>query len=505
MEREKQDFVYLNPKQLQLFKFLKRHSANVSNWPSLEEITTKLKVSEKKAKDLIYSLKKIEGIVLTSETTRIEQKKRKTRYGLAPETLEVLVKPGNSPERKREFDYCSLYIGKPCFGTKAFDEKYTMKGLALTLEVNGLAKEIRDVNIQGGVIPMVPPYSSVSYLTALKFLGQIDRTNGKKSLTEKMLEEEIETDYEKKFYKEFVNDSKKKKITNLTEAFTAAEKQISILMNPMQEETVLTIQLGHEERENIRFLEQAQIQEFAKKKTDRIKAMKEDLVMDSRAKYSESYEMATKQLVLEKISSSKKLKQHAGEKRNDYIIRIKKTFENIEQEIPKVEEIWGEYHLAWENPNILKLIRENSAEYAAKYSFHWSQRDPTKVKTKTRELKKDFEKFSKIRGNLESQLEDINSATSWTKQLLEGDRAAITWFTRQYPVDADYVELGWKKVKDKFSKHFFNWEIPNPTVVHVSPRKRFTIDTGIVNNVKTGEKDKIECQYQIDSNGKKKI
>ncbi|MGD9275910.1 MAG: hypothetical protein PVJ67_01940 [Candidatus Pacearchaeota archaeon] len=503
MVREKRDLIYLNPNELKLFKFLRLNSAEISNWPSLKDITKKFKIPEKKAKSLISSLRRTDGITLSSETKKLGDEII-TRYGLTPETIGVLVKSGESNSQK-EFNYCSLYLGKPSFGTKAFDERYTMKGLALALEVNGLAKEIQEVIIQGGIIPTVPPFSSVSYLTALKFLSQIDRTSDRKSISEEMLEEEITTEFERDFYNKFVNNDKKKKITSLTEAFSAAEEQISTLMNALPEETVLRMQLGHEERENIRFLEQAQIQGFAKKKTKRIKAMKEDLIQDSEIAYAKSYGLAAKQFILEKISSSEALKSKIGEKKRDYIKRIEKKFLDAKKIGGKLDLIWGGYPLARTSEVSLETIWEKAKEEAFRYSYHWSKRDQKRIGMQAKELEDELEKIPKQKRDLESRVEDIEETESWTKQLLGGDRAAITWFTRQYPVDADYAEFGWKKVKDKFTKHFFNWHISNPTVIHVSPRKKVTLDTGIVTNVKTKEKDTAEVEYRIHSDGKKKV
>ncbi len=524
MNEEKGDEIYLNDQQLKLFNLLKRNSSSESSWLSSKDLSRKLGVPEEKAKKIISSLKKTEGINLASITKKESSGNKTTRYGLSPETLEVLVKPGNTAPSKSDYNYFSLYLGKPAFGTKAFDEKYTMKGLALALEVNGLSKEIREVDIQGGIIPMVPPYSSVSYLTALKFLGKVDRKDNKKGSAEKMLEEEIETEFERKFYHEFINNTKSKKITTLTEAFQESEKQISTLMNSLPSETTLRMQLGFEERENIRFLEQAMIQEIADKKTKRIKAMKEDFFADNYEIHQNSYKLFLMEDILNKFSENKTLLRKEKESKKEYFERVQSKFvkkeenegedrylERLKKEISKqfkeskekTENLWEGYRTY--NPSSFEKENLEVLEEVMKYSFYWSYRDSKKIGLKLKQISSEIENLPKKRRNLESRMEDLESMDSWTKTLLSGDRSSITRFTRQYPVDADSVELTWKKTKDKFTKHFFDWEIPNPMVVHVSPRKKVTIDTGVVMDVLTGEKDKVELDYSVQFDGKKKI
>lgn len=370
-EKNTNDIIYLGEKELELFKILRKNSADLASWISTEEISKEMKLKDLEVKKLISSLRRTNGITLSSNTKKISEKEKITKYGLAPETLEVLVKSGNHSTTQNKLNYCALYMGKPAFGTKAFDEKYTMKGLSLVLETNNLSKEIMEVIIQGGIIPTVPPYSSVSYMTALKFLGQVDRTDSKRSISEKMLEEEIKSPFERRYYEKFINNGKKKKITNLTEAFGAAEKQISILMDTLPEETVLRMQLGHEERENIRFLEQALIQEFSKKKTERIKKMKIDLQNDSTTTYIDSYNHLLKKDFLEEISKSKNLKKKAGESKREYFERISKHLEEKNSNVEdKLYKIWKGYNLACVSDSDLEKMKEKTIEEVIKYSYY---------------------------------------------------------------------------------------------------------------------------------------
>ena len=526
MNEKKREGVYLNPDQIKLFHLLKNNSFDSSKWLSTKDISKKIKKSEKETNSLISSLKKTDGITISSTTQKIEKGGKVTKYGLAPETLEVLVRTGVPAPQKSDYNYCSLYLGKPALGTKAFDEKYTMKGLALALEVNGLSKEIREVDIQGGIVPTIPPYSSVSYLTALKFLGKTPRKNLKKTYSESILEEEIETEFERDFYKKYINNGKTKKITTLTEAFGESERQISTLMNTLSNDAILRLQLGFEERENIRFLEQAGIEELAEKKTERLNAMKKDILLESSEIYQKSYDFLMKRNLFNKISKSKRLQRKEGEGKENYFKRVLNSFEkredgeweeryfkrlfkrnekNFSKVIEGLESLWSSYELAPKRFEHSVDKGMDIFEEVLRYSYYWSKRDPSKIGQKAKEMESELQKIPRARKDLESKIEDIKSMDSWTKQLLSGDRRAITRFTHQYPVDADSVELNWKKSKDKFTRHFFDWNIPNPMVVHVSQRKRVSVETGIINDIKTKEKDRVEVDYHTTFDGNKKI
>ena len=248
------DVIYLDEKELKLYNLLASNSADSSDWLSLEDIKSNLNLkSIPAAKKLVTALSKEEGINLNHATQDVDGKK-KTNYGLAPETLEVLVKRQTKSEGKKETNgiaYSALYLAEPGFGTKAFDHEYTMKGLGLLLQTNKLASGIQEVIIQGGVIPHVPPYSSKSYVNDLRFLGWVKRKDDEYAFSEELLEEKISNPFEQEFYEKHVNNAERRKIIDLTDAFSVAEEQLKILMDSINEDAGLRIQLGEEDRKNI--------------------------------------------------------------------------------------------------------------------------------------------------------------------------------------------------------------------------------------------------------------
>ena len=67
------------------------------------------------------------------------------------------------------------------------------------------------------------------------------------------------------------------------------------------------------------------------------------------------------------------------------------------------------------------------------------------------------------------------------------------------------LELIFKKSKDHYSKNFFKWDIKQHMSFHVSSRKNINVETGVVNDINTGEKDVAEVEYDIMNDGKKNI
>ncbi|MBU4069838.1 MAG: hypothetical protein KJ646_02550 [Nanoarchaeota archaeon] len=519
MRKKRINAVYLDTNQFKLFKFLKVNSADFSNWSSLKDISKKLKISENATKKLISSLREKEGIALDSKTEKKGEMKIR-KYGLAPETLGILVKSERDIHKNNKNGnlFSALYLAEPCFGTKAFEERYTMKGLALALEVNGLAGKIQEVIIQGGVIPHLPPYSSKSYDWDLKFLGQIDKE--KTRFSEKLLEDKIETSWEREFYEKFIHNSKKSKITTLTDAFKAAENQLSPLMNSLPEDTVLRIQLGEEDRKNIEHLQAARVQEWAKEKGEKINKIRDEIMNESYKTFQDSYIFLVQKSYLEKTLKNEKILRKINEKRIDFKKRILNNFQDFLMEVKEDSEIetsnfWEDHQkiLGLDINEILygETIKEDKhqmenfgIERAMNYVSR-SQRKSKNIKQGMKKLENLLQKTKEKQEDLSSRLEDLNESASWTKQLLESGRKTITWFTRQYPVFSDEVELIFKQVKDKYTQHFFNWNISQPTVIHVSPRKRIEIETGVITNVLSNEKDKLEVDYSVESYEKKRM
>lgn len=496
------DTIYLNPLELKVFNFLKLRSADSSEWPSLEEIQEKFEISYEKTQILIRSLREKEGIVLHSQT-REQENEKITTYGLFPETLEVLVRAEKlEKKKKRDFVYKALYLAEPCFGTKASDE-HIMKGLALFLESNKEANDIQEVIIQGGVIPHVPPYSTVSYVNDLRFLGYVSRNGKKKGFSEKLLEEKIENDFEMDFYEEHINNSKRKKITDLTDAFSAAEEQLKVLMEVLPEETVLRIQFGEEDRKNVRHIENAYIKAWAEEKGEKIGFMREEVINEAKGSYKDSFSFNFQKYCLEKALENKKLRKTAGETRQNYYERVLEIFDEAKEEIRERNyKLWEDFkgvpirELEGAVIKKGKLKTETPIKEAINY-LYWANNDEEKIKKKMNQLGEGLRKTGKKKREIDSRLENLSTSLSWTNQLLAGSRKPITWFTGQYPTTADELELLWKKAKDAYSKHFFKWDLPQQMLVHVSPRKNVRIETDVIEDVVSGKKSGAEVEYEI--------
>ncbi|MDO8517554.1 MAG: hypothetical protein Q7S33_05510 [Nanoarchaeota archaeon] len=509
------DTIYLKADELKLFKFLKSRSSDSSLWPSLEEIQKNLELSKPNARKLVKSLREKEGIEICSSVGGFG-KNKKVSYGLSPEDLDILVTIDNAQQnnekQKPNEVYSALYLAEPAFGTKAFDDKYTMKGLALFLETNKFSPDLQEVIIQGGVIPHIPPYYSKGYANDLKFLGKIKRNGERTSLSETLLEDRIENEFERNFYVKHINDPERKKITNLTDAFSAAEEQISILMNTLPEDSVLRIQFGEEDRKNIEHLEVAQIKNWAKEKAEQIEGMSKELKEEVEELYNNSFSTIVQKHYLASYLQNPKLVKKSNEKRADYYKRAGEFFKE-DKLMSEISNFWKDFGKFVSNDKEEQegLIEEDSndllkdaVEDAVKYVF-WAGKNPEKIKQKFEKVNNDFSNLEIEKRNLKSKLDDLSNSFTWTDSLLNSGSVDVTWFTKQYPVFADELEFGFKKVKDKYSGHFFKWKIGQPVVVHVSPRKNVKIDTGIIENLSNGEKSIAEIDYEIVSNGKKNI
>lgn len=506
IKNERSDYITLDEKQLKIFNILKSKSGNPPDqWPSIKDITEEMHIRNADAQKILESLGKKPGMILIKEKVGHDNT---LRYGLAPTMLEKLVIGEEHTNHKKNV-YNSLYIAEPAFGTKAFDHEYTMKGLALFLKANNYAQDIQQVIIQGGIIPHVPPFSSKAYDNDLKFLGQVKRTDKTKSFSEEWLEKKIDNEYEQEFYNEHINNKDKKKIMFLSDAFDVAEIEIKKLMDGLPEDTALLMGAGEEDRKNIGHIEKAYIQQWSKEKEKQIKAMKEEARNRILQLAYNNFKNQTKKTLLERIIHNTSLIRNQDEDKNDYFVRIEekikdaaeKVLEKFGSELPEYEyKILEERYYKKDseiNSQISKFLADN-----IRVNNHPKDTANEKIK----KIDKITAKNTKLMTTYQAKLEFLADSAKWTDQLLgEGLRAAVTWFTGQYPVFSAEVELIFKKSKDQYTKHFFKWDIKQPKTFHVTPRKTIEVETGVILNVLTGEKDVAKIEYDNTLSGKKKI
>jgi len=499
-QKKHKGYITLKKEEHKLFNFLKTNSAEPDKWPSINDIHDALKhTSLSYTYRLVNSLINKDGIDILS---RKDKKDKKSRFGLSPQVLEILVKEeGAAVPDKTGLTYHSLYLAEPTFGTKAFDDKYTMKGLSLFLEVNKLSDQIQQVIVQGGVIPHVPPYSSTSYLNDLKFLGYTKRNGHKKGLAEKMLEEKISNEYERRFYEEHINNSERKKITDLTEAFSVAEEQMKILMDKLPPDTSLRIQLGEEDHKNIKHIEDAYVKNWSKEKKKRLNKMDRDVHNQMEIVEEKKFYSLLQENYLELVMNDPKLMKNPQEKRNDYLSRIVKEQKKV---IEATVKEYGSFapssiDVLFDDPKDPDSIKEPVKEIAQ--FIYWVSSQPNKkdkMNGKIAQIYDEIEKSNIEKKGLESKMQDINDLRTWTENLLEGDSAAVSNFTKQFPVISDEVELIFKKAKDRYTAHFFSWDMKQHPVVHVSPRKNIIVDTGIITDLTTGKNEKFTAEVDLE-------
>ncbi len=516
------ELISLKQDAFRLYNFLKTRSVNPSDWPTLDEIKSQLRFQNLDyAQKQVNTLLKTDGIDLLFRKDKEDQKRR---YGLAPQVLERLViEEGSLRKKHDDFSYCALYLAEPTFGTKAHDE-HTMKGLALFLDVNDYAKSIQQVVIQGGVIPHIPPFSSKSNLNDLRFLGWVKRKGEDKTISEQMLEERIDNNFEQAFYEEHINNKERKKITTLTDAFEAAEVNIKALMSILPQHTILRIQTGEEDHKNISHIEDTYIKKWADDKEEQIGKLRGEAKENLVGVYTQYFKDALQEKFLNRASRDKKLHKKPNENREQYRERVdeilRETFSSTQDELYSIDS----KHLEENEPGLVEKffltksgrLGERSPRYmggvlkeAADFVY-WASDQQEPVKKMADKLKQLADEKLQLRTeekDLDSRLEDLNTAMSWTENLMSGPMSSVTWFTKHYPVFADEVELAFKKAKDQYTSHFFGWDIKQQLVIHVSPRKNIQIQTGIVDDLRTGSKlkAKAEVEYQEITDGEKKM
>jgi hypothetical protein len=486
--------VYLSKSQKKIFDFLRRKSSDRNVFPTLTEIQKGARFPTlEETKHALSDLKKVEGIDLFTHV-RGEKNRKEPHYFLSPETLEVTVKPvreqNQEGSQRRKPVYSALYIAEPGFGTKAFEED-SILGLRLFLEANGLNKEIQEVIFQGGVIPHIPPYSSKANLTALKFLGWIPRgPDEQRTVSEKMLEEkvdEIDDPYLDHFYSKHVNDGSRRKIRDLADAFKVSGEQVRRLMKCFPESTQLRIQHGEEDKKNIGHIVDATIANWSNTKKERLKEDEKSYHI----KIGNLDEGLKEQEILRSIYSNPtltgELKRKPGEKRQDHLQRVSRTMgDMIQTKSPSdLDELAKEVH---------------------KYAFWASERKdyPGLIGAKLKKVEEERLKNISAREELEAKIEELSGALSWTQQLLETNRASITRFTRQYPVNSDEVEVAWSIAKNLYNRGYFNWDVLQQIHPHPSARKMVVVDSGI-SDLSNGGTIKSEVEYETTTYDGKKV
>ncbi len=510
------DVIFLDNGSYKLFNLLKKGSLDPTNALSLAQIKSKLNLrSEKQASELVNDLNRIDGIFINSETHGIGDNK-KTTFSISPETLNTSVRKeiskGVLKDRERSnISYGAVYLAEPCFATKAQSDNAT-KGLALFLETNNLSSHIQEVIIQGGVIPHVPPFNSKSYTNDLRFLGHIDRKFDEgKGLAEGWLEDKIGTIWEREFYKEHINNSKRKKITKPTEAFEVAGQQLGCLMNTLPHAS-LRIQAGEEDRKNIGHLEETLIKRFAEEKSEKIDKETEQNYTRINLINENIFFSTLEREVFKDIKLKNSLRKKPEEKKEDYRGRMinKIIKEKTEELHPLFEELCN-IQVGTKETLFNRLYGKTlasqfnlSIDNIVNYSLWAESNNPDpkafreKIKYKINKINKDLGTKEGLKNDLESKLEDLREFSSWTDLLLgSGWRSAVTQFTRQYPVFADELEFAFKRAKDTYTKHFFSWNIPQTPIVHISGRKNILVKSETIEDIKTGKPLEVGGEYEL--------
>ncbi|MFH1174986.1 MAG: hypothetical protein V1725_07680 [archaeon] len=488
--------VHLSTLELRLFNFLRGRSADTKTQPTFHDIQEFLSISPAKTKRIITSLGQREGISIHTETKK-KKNETKTYYSLSPEALDILVRAEPSMEPQHDgYSYSALYIAEPAFGTKVYDP-LTLKGLSLFLDVNNISRTLDEVVFQGGVIPHVPPYTSESYKSDLRFLGYVPRNVKDKGLAEVLLEERLENDSEQEFYERHINNLERRKITSLTDAFMAAEEQIVTLMDTLPEDTVVRIQFGEEDRKNMRHIEETYLKQWAKEKAIQIKMLQEEQNAELAKAMLSFYLNDFEKKALEDARKKTSLLRNKKEGREAYYARVKPEFDELAHAY--LEKIPSDIKLD-------KSVYETTIRDVLKF-LYWARNAPDqamqdRICARVKKLEGILEREEERKEEVRFQNRDLIALMSWTERLL-GERREITWFTKQYPAMADEVELVFKKAKEHYKKHFLSWTLKQPLVTHTSPRKLITVDTELL-DVKTGKKDTADVEYEL-IRGEKKI
>jgi hypothetical protein len=491
--------VYLSPVQYKLFDFLRRNSSDHHGAPTLLEIQKGVGFSgPAETRQALNSLRKVEGIDVFTHIERIGTVKH-PHYFLSPETLEATVKSqtGLVEGNLRKNNYSGLYIAEPGFGTKAYDE-HSMLGLRLFLEANGLNREIQEVVFQGGVIPHLPPYATKANLTALKFLGWIPRKAGEpKTISERLLEERVEQiddPYLDDFYPKHVNNETRRKIRDLADAFEVAGREVSILMKSLSEDAQLRIQHGEEDRKNIGHIVDATIANWADQKKAKLASDQKVYAtrIDSIDFGLERNEFLSR--VYRNTDLSQELARKPGEK-------VKAHGERVSD---KLRQFAGEEF--WDADGRGDVLGKEVSKYTRWASS--GKKTPEQylalIQKRIERIEKQDSEARRTKEDLEIRLKELSMAVTWTDQLLESNRAFVTRFTRQYPINSDEAEVAWNLAKNLYTRNYFRWDVLQQIHPHPSARKTVIVDTGVI-DIPRGVSVKAEVEVENITHGEKNL
>jgi len=509
-EENKNQVVSLNSKESKAYSLIRKYSADsYLKQPTLGDIREISGArTNKEASALISSLTR-KGIPIFRKVNDSEGK-RMTHYSLSPECLDLEIKKDEKGKKfEDEYRYSHLYIGEPGFATKCFDRENTMNGLALFLEENGLTPSIREVDIQGSILPHIPPYASKSYLDDLMILDIPPRKE--EGFTKQ--EEDLMSfmpGYEKKWYEKYLINNEKKKITDRVGASEEIENQLKRLMRVLPEETKLRLHLGVGDRKNIEHIKTRIISEYAKVKAEEIKEKKKEIENKLKTNTADYFTSTLQKICLEKILDDSELTLHNKERRNEYLERMGEYFAGI------ITNIREDFIGGLKNSSSPLPVRGVPAKGKVKDIIKFAYYVDTNIEGKKNKTKKFYEKISKIdekiskivseKESLEQQLEGTSYERDWEEDLHKSGRSSITTFTKQHPVDSLHAEMADKRAKDEYLKPFFGFErIAQKISVHDSIRKSISFETKVITDVKKGEKEKLEADYEIIDEGKKKV
>ncbi|MBM3246958.1 hypothetical protein FJZ17_00230 [Candidatus Pacearchaeota archaeon] len=495
--------VHLSTSQHRLFDFLRKRSGDHHVAPTLAEIQGEMGFSSlAETKRALTNLKSVDGIDVFTHIER-EGVKKEPHYFLSPETIETTVKPraevtGSESQRpQRQTRFSALYVSEPGFGTKAYDP-HSMLGLRLFLEANGLNREVQEVIFQGGVIPHLPPYASKANLTAMKFLGWIPRRPGEaKTISETMLEErvaQIDDPYLNDFYPKHVNNLERRKIRDLADAFDAAGTEVSTLLRCIPEEAQVRVQHGEEDRKNIDHIVDATIATWAGEK-------KEKLVSDQKVYERKiaalEYESARNKF-LSDIYGNMGLMQEFARKPEE---KLKAHQERVSA---RLKQLAGETF--WEEEEHGLVLGKEVPKYLSWASS--GKKTPEQyrglVKAKLAKVQDQLREAQRLREDSKARLEELARSVTWTDQLLATNRASVTRFTRQYPVNPDEVEVAWNNAKNLYTRHYFRWDVLQQIHPHPSARKLVEVDSGVM-DISSGRTIRAEAEVEEIKRGGKNL
>lgn len=366
------------------------------------------------------------------------------------------------PLTSDNLEYCALYLAEPALATKAFDER-AMYGLGFFLQENGLTEKIQEVDVIGGVIPHVPPFSSKQYSNDLRFLGKIDVQEGEASESQKLLEERLKTPYEEQFFAKYVNDGQTRKIENLDEAFYVAGRQLGLLMDYLPDEVRIRIQAGEEDMKNIGHLEREKLKENAKVKKKQIKEIIDEVKAGITSCDRNALVPELKLYGDNSVLDNDILVRNPEETRPQYLARLTETF------APRVEKTVSSYNEHVKKNSRLKAKDANGLLSTVVNHVVWAaergklEDEVSKFESTLHDLEEKKEAYT---NRLSSLAHDLN----WSEDLMEGFFKNVAMFTGQFPVSPVESEIFWASSKSEYTLKFHEWDLSQQILVHISGR-----------------------------------